>query len=357
VIRCEEVVKDASGAVVELRCVYDPATRSGGDGAAGARVKGTIHWVSARHAMPAEVRLFGRLTSGGDPTTDGDLDVSGTAAQLNPESLTVIAGAWIEPSVASDPLDTRYQFERTGYFWRDPVDGVGDRLVFNRIVSLKDTWAKRETGPVAVKETSSVSAEMRKAPSLKSPSRSRTLEPTVADRAARYRADLGVPDEHADYVASAPDFFESALAAHTDAPEVAAWIAVDLKGLLEGRVLEDLPFGGADLGRLARLVESGRVSRRAGKDVLARMVREGGDPERLVDAMGLAKVSDPNALRAAVDAVLARWPDKVAEFREGKSSLIGLFVGEVMKQTRGAADPLAARRILSERLGEKLASD
>jgi Asp-tRNA(Asn)/Glu-tRNA(Gln) amidotransferase B subunit len=172
-------------------------------------------------------------------------------------------------------------------------------------------------------------------------------DPAVAALVARYRTELGVAEEHADYVAGAPDFFESALAVHEEAAVVAAWIAVDLKGLLEGRSLSDLPFEGDALGRLAGLVESGRVSRRAGKDVLARMVREGGDPDRLVDAMGLAKVSDPDALGAAVDAVLARWPDKVAEFRDGKSSLIGLFVGEVMKHTRGAADPLAARRILS----------
>jgi Asp-tRNA(Asn)/Glu-tRNA(Gln) amidotransferase B subunit len=80
------------------------------------------------------------------------------------------------------------------------------------------------------------------------------------------------------------------------------------------------------------------------------MVEEGGDPATLVESMGLAKVSDPDVLGAAVDAVLDRWPDKVIAFREGKSSLMGLFVGEVMKQTRGAADPVAAKRLLAERL-------
>jgi Asp-tRNA(Asn)/Glu-tRNA(Gln) amidotransferase B subunit len=119
---------------------------------------------------------------------------------------------------------------------------------------------------------------------------------------------------------------------------------------LEGRALGDLPFSGEAVGRLAGLVQDGRISRRAAKDVLSRMVAGGGDPERLVDEMGLTKVSDPEVLGAAVDAVLASWPDKVVEFRAGKSSLIGLFVGEVMKETRGAADPAAARRLLTERL-------
>jgi glutaminyl-tRNA synthetase len=364
VIRCDEVVKDQGGAVVELRCTYDPATKSGGSGAAkgsAGKVKGTIHWVSARHALPAEVRLFGRLMLDSDQAADADQDVSATAARLNPESLVVLSGAWVEPSVASDPLDTRYQFERNGYFWRDPVDGVGDRLVFNRIVSLKDTWAKREAEVTTPPATTAAATPRDRAAKVSggpaAPQRPRAQDPAIVARATRYRTELGVAEEHADFVASAPDFFEAAVAAHRDAPDVAAWIAVDLKGLLEGRALEDLPFGGAALGRLAGLVESGRVSRRAAKDVLARMIREGGDPDALVDDMGLAKVSDPDALGAAVDAVLARWPDKVAEFREGKSSLIGLFVGEVMKHTRGAADPLAARRILSERLSKRLASD
>jgi glutaminyl-tRNA synthetase len=353
VIRCEDVVKDAAGAVGELRCTYDPATKSGetaGKGTAAGRVKGTIHWVSARHALPAEVRLFGRLLLAGDQTAEAEGDPAATAARLDPESLTVVSGAWVEPSVRRDPVDTRYQFERNGYFWRDPVDGVGDRLVFNRIVSLKDTWARREVGPVVAESRAEVTAAVDPVSAPKPASRPRTVDPATVARAARYRTELGVADEHAEMLAAEPRFFEDALAAHGNAAEVAAWIAVDLKGLLDGRSLEDLPFGGTALGRLAALVEGGRVSRRAGKDVLGRMVREGGDPEQLIDAMGLAKVSDPTALGEAVDAVLARWPDKVAEFREGKSSLIGLFVGEVMKHTRGAADPHTAKRILTERL-------
>jgi len=355
VIRCDEVVKNATGAVVELRCSYDPATRSGGEAGKDGnkpspKVKGTIHWVDAGRALPLEVRLFARLFAG---DAEPEVDEQGVVvdAHLNPESLVVQRGAFIEPSVANDPRDTRYQFERNGYFWRDPVDGDGSELIFNRIVSLKDTWSKRDTGPVVVEGRSAASASIQVAPAPTTAARApRVQDPAVAARAARYRDALGILDEHADLLADAPDFFEAALAVHANAADVAAWIAVDVRGLLEGRAFSELPFDGAALGRLAGLVESGRVSRRAGKDVLARMAREGGDPERLVDDMGLAKVSDPAALGAAVDAVLARWPDKVAEFRGGKSSLIGLFVGEVMKQTGGAADPLAARRILTERL-------
>jgi glutaminyl-tRNA synthetase len=352
VIRCDEVIKDRSGGVVELRCSYDPQTKSGGEGRrVRSKPKGTIHWVDARSALPAEVRLFGRLFAG-DAVPEVDEEGALIDAHLNPTSLSVVAGAWIEPSVARDARETRYQFERNGYFWRDPVDGDASKLVFNRIVSLKDTWAKRESESVAAAEPTrpraSAPADAKRA--SKTAPKPRAQDGSVATRVARYRDELGVPEEHAEVLAEAPEFFEAALQAHGSPPDVAAWIAVDLRGLLGGRGFAELPFDGAALGRLAGLVEEGRVSRRAGKDVLARMAREGGDPERLIADMGLAQVSDPEALGAAVDAVLARWPDKVAEFRQGKSSLIGLFVGEVMKQTRGAADPQAAKRILSERL-------
>jgi glutaminyl-tRNA synthetase len=137
VIRCDEVVKDASGEIVELRCSYDPATLNAQP--AGGRVKGTIHWVSAPHALPCEVRLYGLLFSVPDP----DAEEGEFTEHLRADSLVVAQGL-VEPSVAADPPSTRYQFERLGYFWPDPVDSTPRALVFNRIVTLRDTWAKIE---------------------------------------------------------------------------------------------------------------------------------------------------------------------------------------------------------------------
>jgi Asp-tRNA(Asn)/Glu-tRNA(Gln) amidotransferase B subunit len=166
--------------------------------------------------------------------------------------------------------------------------------------------------------------------------------------------DLGVSDEHAEFLVDQPewaDFFEAALAENADAPGLAVWIVNDLRGLLGGRELAELGIGGADLASLARLVDEGAVSRRAAKDVLSRMVEDGGSPSELIESMGLAKMSDRDELGEVVDAVLAAWPEKVSEYREGKKGLIGLFVGEVMKSTGGAADPAAVKAILSARLG------
>jgi len=134
-ITCEEVVRDDAGAVVELRCRYDPATR-GGDAPDGRRVKATLHWVSARHAVDAEVRLYGNLFTVPDP--DGAAD---WMDKLDPDSRVVRAGCKLEPGAAGRPAGWSCQFERTGYFCVDP-DSRPDAPVFNRTVTLRDTWAR-----------------------------------------------------------------------------------------------------------------------------------------------------------------------------------------------------------------------
>ena len=129
------MVKDEGGNVVELRCTYDPATR-GGSAPDGRKVKATLHWVSAPHAVAAEARLYDRLFIDEHPGAARDVLES-----LNSGSLEVVDGCRVEPSVAGAPVGTRYQFERLGYFCVDPDSGDG-RLVFNRTVSLRDAWAK-----------------------------------------------------------------------------------------------------------------------------------------------------------------------------------------------------------------------
>ena len=135
IIKCEEVVKDEKGEITELRCSYDPESKSGGS-AANRKVKGTLHWVSAKDAMDAEVRLYDYLLKTDDEETTADF-----IASLNPHSLEVVEGAKVEPSLARTAEGTHYQFLRTGYFVVDK-DTRPDRLVFNRVVGLKDSWGK-----------------------------------------------------------------------------------------------------------------------------------------------------------------------------------------------------------------------
>jgi glutaminyl-tRNA synthetase len=134
-ITCREAVKNAAGEVVELRCTYDPATR-GGNAPDGRKVKATLHWVSAADAVPAEIRLYNQLFTRPDPGAGGDL-----IADLNPQSLEVLPDARLEPALVGDNFDAPVQFERQGYFFRDPGSAPG-RLVFNRTIGLRDTYAK-----------------------------------------------------------------------------------------------------------------------------------------------------------------------------------------------------------------------
>ena len=138
-IKCVDVVKDADGEIVELHCTYDPETR-GGWSKDGRKVKATLHWVSAQHAVPIEVRLYDRLFNDPNPAGHKERDFK---EFLNPDSLKVISRAWAEPSLANAKVGERFQFERLGYFVVDP-DSRDDKLVFNRTVPLRDTWAKIE---------------------------------------------------------------------------------------------------------------------------------------------------------------------------------------------------------------------
>ena len=137
-VTCIDVVKDELGEVVEVHCTYDPATRGGGS-PDGRRVKATLHWVSAAHAIPAEVRVYEHLFAQSAP--DNVAEGEDFTAALNPHSLETLTACQVEPSLAGTEIGNRYQFERQGYFCTD-VDSTPDRLVFNRTVPLRDTWAK-----------------------------------------------------------------------------------------------------------------------------------------------------------------------------------------------------------------------
>ncbi|HEY4723501.1 MAG TPA: glutamine--tRNA ligase, partial [Anaerolineae bacterium] len=137
IIKCTGVAKNDKGEVIEVHAAYDPATR-GGDAPDGRKIKSTLHWVSAAHAIPAEVRLYDRLFNRPDPEAGEDF-----IANINPNSLTVLSECRVEGSLADTQAGDRFQFERQGYFCAD-LDSTPEKLVFNLAVALKDTWAKIE---------------------------------------------------------------------------------------------------------------------------------------------------------------------------------------------------------------------
>ncbi|HEX8691216.1 MAG TPA: glutamine--tRNA ligase/YqeY domain fusion protein [Longimicrobium sp.] len=356
VIRCEEVIKDESGEVVELRCTYDPATR-GGTTPDGRTVRGTIQWVSAEHAVPCEVRLYDRLFTIPEPEmAEGDFK-----DYLNPASLTVVRGAVVEPGVRSDPPGSRYQFERLGYFCSDIVESTPDALVFNRTVALRDTFGVTlrpapSHAPAAAGERKKKKAAPAEAPEPRSqaPAVEPHRTPELEERRGRYASELGLAPEDAEMLTrdlATAMAFEGALEGGASAKGAANWVIHELPREIGGRTIENLPFSGRELGELVALVEDGTLSVTGARQVLAKMVDGGGHPREWVEKLGLRQVSDPEALAPVVDAVVAANAAKAEEYRGGKTGLLGFFMGQVMRQTGGRANPETVKELLERRLG------
>jgi glutaminyl-tRNA synthetase len=180
-VRCESVVKDATGEIVEIRCTYDPATR-GGAAPDGRKVPGTLHWVSADQSIPVEVRLYDRLFKVERP----DLEEGGFETTLNPDSLEVLKESRIEPAAVDPSLGDRLQFERQGYFFRDPVESRPDHLVFNRIVPLRDSWAQEAQKPAVAPKP----PEPKKAPKEIEAKAPEPLTPEEQEQLDHLRSDL-----------------------------------------------------------------------------------------------------------------------------------------------------------------------
>ena len=350
-IRCTGVVKDASGQIVEVQCTYDPETLSGGESR---KAKGTLHWVSAAHAVPAEIRLYDRLFSSPDP--EGE-EGKTFLDNLNPESRVVLSRSVVEPSLAGATPGERFQFERQGYFVVDQDTAAG-KLVFNRIVTLRDTWAKEveKTATPATKSAPPAGTVEPRATQKPPTASNRVQQLSTLDAAAfhRYADELGLDLSEAEALVA-----DGALASLFDATQalgyapkaVAAWVVHALPGELAGRPLADIALRPDAVGELIDLIEDGTLSSRIAKDVFAAMVATGKRPAAIVEERGYRQVSDAGALQPIVTSLVTRFPDKVAQYRDGKTGLMGFFVGEVMKETKGQANPQMVKDLLAEQLG------
>ncbi len=374
VVRCTDVVKDERGEVVEVRCTYDPAT-AGGAAPAGRKVPGTLHWVSAAHAVDVEARLYDRLFRDESPDAAGDY-----RGGLNPDSLRVIASAKAEPGLAEAEPASRWQFERQGYFYLEPESAAEGRRVFNRIVTLKDTWAKlarrqqerparsddrerrggRGARPTPEADTAAArTGDDRAAHGRAGSAPAVRTEAAETPEVAALRESYDLTVESARVLTSRPalrEFFDDGIAAGAaagvNARTLANWIANELQRELEaaGVDVAASPVTGAALAELLALVDDDTLSATAAKSVLAELVRTGGSPRAIVEARGLAQVSDESALGDAVTRVVAREPSNAAAYRQGRTGLLGWFVGQVMKETGGRANPQLLQRLLREQL-------
>ena len=349
---CEEVIRDEDGTVTELRGTIDPETR-GATAPDGRSPEGTLHWVSATHGVPFEARLYDRLFEVPAP----DAREEHFTGFINPDSLNVQQGV-LEPAVRDLAADQQVQFERQGYFWPDPDDSTPASLVYNQIVPLRDTWGDEDRLTQAELEQRRREKEERKERQRERSLKGKTdpvknLDDAQQNRFERYHEALGLSRNDAATIAGTDalaGFFDAALE-HYDAPEpLANWTVNELLGKLKDRTVADLPFGPEEFADLVQLVDTDVISTRGADEVFTELVENGGSPEAIVDERSLRQVDDTEALRPTVRAVLDDHPDEVARYRDGKKSLVGFFMGQVMDATNGAANPELARELLQEEL-------
>ncbi len=330
VVRIDEAVTNDAGEVVELRGVYLP--ESLGKNPEGVKVKGAVHWVAAGPALAAEFRLYDRLFKVPLP----DAGEGSFLDHYNTDSLKVLQG-YVEPSVATGDPETRYQFERLGYFWRDPELGRGERPVFNRIITLKDTWKKPKEQKPAAKPA-------RKA-EPKREDKVAALEPEqrlVFDRCRH----LGVGEAEALQIARSEKLrvYLEDCSGYGPPSLAAPWVVHVLGKAIRAGEVRVTP---ADLMELLAQLEKGVFDRRTAKQALEQAQESGGTPLELARELAAGQMT-ADELQKLIDEVLAENPDKVAALKGGKTGLLGFFVGQVMRRSQGRANPEQVQSVLRE---------
>ena len=332
IITCKDVVKDKHGTIVEIKALYHADSKSGSD-TSGIKTKSAIHWVCAKNAKAVEVRLYERLYK---------VDAPENLEDLNPDSLHVNRTAFIEPAVITEKPDVRFQFERQGYFYADPVDYTDALPVFNKIVGLKDSWAKKSetTEPKPKIETKKVHIEG-------------TVTPMNEEEKARFETytTQGLNAEIANTLArdaQLAHFYEATLL-HVKSPVSVANIVAN-EVAREFKQENSTKFGAIEVAELVSMIDNGTISNKIAKEVFETMAQTGETPKAIVEAKGLTQINDPAVIESMIDDIIAKNPDNVAKYKAGNTNLFGFFVGQVLKCSGGKANPTVVNQLVAEKL-------
>lgn len=307
--------------------------------------------MSASHSVPAEFRRYTNLFEAehvGARTGQFEDDLAKQSVQVH--------RGRIEPSVTSDDAETRYQFERNGYFWRDQKDS-SDQLVFNEIIGLRDSWTKTEAKKPEVKPTTppvTKKSDKGPRPTKRTPAQLRSLKrqesPVLMGDFERYQAETGLTEHDADIITGSQTLnglFATALGTSMDSKVLTKWFTNVLPALLEP--LADPPaVDGAVLADVIRLIEQKTISSTSGKEVAIELLTRGGSANEVVGRLNLAQVSDEASIMEVVNTLLEANPDKVSAIEAGRTQLAGFFIGQVMR-TMPNANPQVVQQLVKAR--------
>jgi glutaminyl-tRNA synthetase len=339
IISCKEVIKDENGEIIELKVQFHPNSKSGSD-TSGIKVKSAIQWVEANSAKRVEVRLYDRLFKVENPQSLDD---------INPSSLKIIKDALIEPAVINEKPDERFQFEREGYFYADPIDYTDEKPVFNKIVSLKDSWAKKTKKtpqPKQMKPKQKKQVEGKVTP----------MTPKQEELFDRYTTKLKLNSEVANTLArdeKLSSFYHDCLKISNNSITIANIVTNEVARELKQKELDELNFSPKDIVEIAIMIDDETISTKIAKDVFEEMLKSGENPKSIVESKGLVQISDPKVINSLIDEVISKNPDNVEKYKAGNKKLLGFFVGQVLKASKGKANPKVVNELVTKRLDEE----
>ncbi|MCF6244441.1 MAG: glutamine--tRNA ligase/YqeY domain fusion protein [Sulfurovum sp.] len=335
IITFEEAIKDADGNIVEIKAAYHPDSKSGED-TSGIKVKSAIQWVEAKMAKNVEVRVYDRLFKSEAPEGVED---------INPDSLKVIKTALIEPAVITDKPDVRFQFEREGYFYADPVDYTDENPVFNKIVGLKESSSKKKKAPQVAPKAEPKKEQIDGEVVAMSESEQALFDKyTVELKLGSMVADILARDE------KLSSFYAEALSSLNSPVSIANIVSNDVARELKEKEVNELSFDAKQIAELVKMVDEELISSKIVKQVFEEMVKSGDNPTDIVEAKGLVQISDPAVIAPIIDEIIEKNPDNVEKFRGGNTKLLGFFVGQVLKATGGKANPKMVNELVAKAL-------
>jgi glutaminyl-tRNA synthetase len=343
IISWKKFIYDTAGNIIEIIADYSPESKSGSD-TSGIKVKAAIHWVDAKTAKKIEVRVYDRLYSCEAPEGIED---------LNPNSLTVIKNAFIEPAVIVEKADERFQFERQGYFYADPIDYTDEKPVFNKIVGLKASKSKKTI--VLDYEYPSDEQHKHKSEAKKAPVVGKVTPMSLTEQVLfeKYTLELGLNSEVANILARdeyLSSFYKEALSVINSPISLANIVTNEVAKELKEKQLDELKFTAKQISELVKMIDDKIISSKIAKQVFQEMVKSGDNPTKIVEDKGLVQISDPAKISPIIDEIIVNNPDNVAKFKAGNTKLLGFFVGQVLKATGGKANPQVVNSLVNEKL-------